>query len=233
MRSNILLNLTLVASSLRPGRIRLKGNAWILEAGKGWRQLRAFPLQRGEALCLHTVKLHKQQCYGPVHMALGTNNVNGAFWAIVSDEPTNLQTFREYGLRFQIAALDSHRVEAFLGDQSNGWNLQKSELRSVCALSRLWFILTVAILYVTAQGVAVVASRHRRWVDPHWLRGHCYSRIGWDWVKTALGEGWKLIQSVYFIRAYDPEPAMASRKQHHDRTYRIEFKIRSYQCLPG
>jgi hypothetical protein len=104
-------------------RIRLKGNTWIWRAGKGWRQLKDFHLQRGEALCLHTVKLHKQQGYGPVHVALGYNNVNGEFWAIVSDEPTNLQTFREYGLRFDIE-------EAFLDDQSAGWNLQKSELRS-------------------------------------------------------------------------------------------------------
>ncbi len=46
----------------------------------------------------------------------------------------------------------------FAGDQSNGWNLQKSEIRSVCALSRLFFILAVATLYVTAQGTQVVAK---------------------------------------------------------------------------
>jgi hypothetical protein len=206
-------------------RIRLKGNTWIWRAGKGWRQLKDFHLQRGEALCLHTVKLHKQQGYGPVHVALGYNNVNGEFWAIVSDEPTNLQTFREYGLRFDIE-------EAFLDDQSAGWNLQKSELRSVCALSRLWFLLAVATLYVTAQGVAVVASGDRRRVDPHWFRGNSYFRIGWDWVKTALEVGWPLIRAVCFTQAHDPEPAMASRKQHDQRTYRIEFKIHTYQYDP-
>jgi hypothetical protein len=158
-------------------------------------------------------------------VALGYNNVNGEFWAIVSDEPTNLQTFREYGLRFDIE-------EAFLDDQSAGWNLQKSELRSVCALSRLWFLLAVATLYVTAQGVAVVASGDRRRVDPHWFRGNSYFRIGWDWVKTALEVGWPLIRAVCFTQAHDPEPAMASRKQHDQRTYRIEFKIHTYQYDP-
>ncbi len=59
----------------------------------------------------------------------------------------------------------------FAGDQSNGWNLQKSEVHSVCALSRLWFILAVVTLYVTAQGTQVVASGLRRRVDPHWFRG--------------------------------------------------------------
>ncbi|MFQ4138567.1 hypothetical protein PGN35_019865 [Nodosilinea sp. PGN35] len=36
--------------------------------------------------------------------------------------------------------------EAFLDDQSNGWNLQKSEIRDLCALSRLWFLLAIATL---------------------------------------------------------------------------------------
>jgi len=125
-------------------RIRLKRDAWIWRAGKGWRQLKDFYLQRREALCLHTVKLHKQEWYGPMYVAMSYNNLNGEFWAIVTDEPINLQTFQEYGLRFDIE-------EAFLDDQSNGWNLQKSEIRSVCALSRLCFILAIATLYVTAQ----------------------------------------------------------------------------------
>lgn len=203
-------------------RICLKRNTWIWRSGKGWRQIQDFHLQCGEALCFHTVKLHKRKWYGPVHVMIGRNALNGEFWAIVSDEATNLQTFREYGLRFDIE-------ESFLDDQSNGWNLQKSEIRSVCALSRLWFILALATLYITAQGVAVVKAGHRRRVDPHWFRGNSYFRIGWDWVKTALEQGWQLIESVYLTHARDPEPARASRKQHDQRTYRLEFKVHTYR----
>ncbi|MEL6385036.1 MAG: hypothetical protein AAFQ89_21750 [Cyanobacteria bacterium J06626_18] len=92
-------------------------------------------------------------------------------------------------------------------------------MRSVCALSRLWFILAVATLYVTAQGLEVVATGRRRWVDPHWFRGNSYFRIGWDWVKTALSSGWQLIQQVGFTGHRDPQPAIASRKQHRKRLY--------------
>ena len=145
-------------------RIRLKKDTWIWRDGKGWCQLKDFHFKRGQALCFHHVRLHKEQWYGPVHLILGRNNVNGEFWAIVSDEKTTLQTFEEYGLRFDIE-------ENFLDDQSNGWNIQCSEIRSVCALSRLWFILAVATLYVTAQGVAVVKANKRRWVDTHALSG--------------------------------------------------------------
>ena len=203
-------------------RIRLKRDTWIWREGKGWRQLKDFHLNRGEALCFHNVTLHKGQWFGPVHLAFGYNNINGEFWAIISDEPTSLHTFEEYGLRFDIE-------ENFLDDQSNGWNVQKSELRSVCALSRLWFILALATLYVTAQGVDVVESGRRRWVDPHWFRGNSYFRIGIDWVKTALESGWRLIRQVGFTGNSDPQPAMASRTQHQHRAYQIEFKILTYQ----
>ncbi len=76
-------------------RIRLKGDTWIWRTGKGWCQLKDFHFKRGEALCFHNVKLHKGQWYGPVHVVFGCNNVNGEFWAIVSDEPTTLQSFQE------------------------------------------------------------------------------------------------------------------------------------------
>ena len=137
---------------------------------------------------------------------------------MVSDQPTSLHSFEDYARRFDIE-------EAFLDDQSSGWNLQKSQIRSVCALSRLCFLLAVATLYVTAQGVEVVAAGKRRWVAPHWFRGNSYFRIGWDWLKAALEQGWPLIEQVGFTRDRDPEPAMASRRQHQQRTCRIEFKV--------
>jgi hypothetical protein len=203
-------------------RIRLKKDTWIWRKGKGWHQLKDFHFKRGEALCFHNVRIHKEQWYGPVHIIFGCNNVNGEFWAIVSDEKTTLQAFQEYGLRFDIE-------ENFLDDQSNGWNVQKSEIRSVPALSRLWFILAVATLYVTAQGIEVVETGKRRWIDTHWFRGNSYFRIGWEWIKTALENGWKLIRRVRFTSNYDPEPAMASRKQHEKRLYRLEFEIQTFQ----
>lgn len=202
-------------------RIRLKSDTWVWRVGKGWRQLNALHLNRGEALCFHNVKLHKGQWFGPVHLIVGRNNINGQFWAVVSDEETTLQSFQEYGLRFDIE-------EAFLDDQSNGWNIQSSQLRSASALSRLWFILAVATLYVTAQGVEVVECGKRRWVDTHWRRGNSYFRIGWQWVKNALEQGWRLIQKVVFRSNDDPEPAIASTKQEQRRKYRLEFKVRTY-----
>ncbi len=88
--------------------------------------------------------------------------------------------------------------------------------------------MAVATLYVTAQGDDLDATGTRPWVDPHWFRGSSYFRIGWDWGKAALEDGWTLIRQVQLTHNRDPEPAMASRQQHDQRTYRIEFKIHTY-----
>ena len=206
-------------------RIRLKSNTWLWRSTGGWIQPQAVHLARGEARCFHHVKLHKHQWYGPVHVIFGRNNLNGELWVVVSDEPTTLKTFQEYGLRFDIE-------ELFKDEQSSGWNLQKSEIRSVCDLSRLCFILALATLYVTAQGVAVVEQGKRRWVDVHWFRGNSYFRIGLDWVQAALLDGWQLIKQVLFASNRDPDPAMASRSQHEKRTYRLEFQVFTAQFKP-
>ena len=198
-------------------RIRLKSSTWIWRSKGGWCQPKGFHLKRGEVRCFHNVKLYKTQWYGPVHVIFGCNNLNGELWAVVSDEPTTLQTFAEYALRFDIE-------ETFLDDQSSGWNLQRSEIRSVCDLSRLCFIMALATLYVTAQGVSVVESGKRRWVDTHWFRGNSYFRIGLDWVRSALIDGWRLLRAIRFSSNKDPEPAMASRAQHAKRLHRLEFR---------
>ena len=206
-------------------RIRLKRNTWLWRSSGGWIQPNALHLANGEVRCFHHVKLHKQQWYGPVHVIVGRNNLNGELWVVVSDEPTTIQTFREYGLRFDIE-------ELFKDEQSSGWNLQKSEIRSVCDLSRLCFILALATLYVTAQGVAVVEQGKRRWVDTHWFRGNSYFRIGLDWIQAALLDGWRLINHVCFSSNRDPQPAKASRKQHQKRAYRLEFQAFTFSFLP-
>jgi len=125
---------------------------------------------------------------------------------VVSDEPTRVQTFVEYGWRFDIE-------ENFLDDKSNGFQLESSLVRDADALTRLCLVLAVTTLYLVAQGTQVVATHKRRWVDPHWLRGNSYLRIGWQWVKTALTRGWALFATLHLSGTPDPEPARASASQ--------------------
>jgi hypothetical protein len=85
--------------------------------------------------------------------------------------------------------------------------------------------MAVATLFLTAQGVEVVVMGNRRKVDPHWFRGASYLKIGWSWIKQALNKGWEIISAVFLISNKDPEPAMASRRQHDERSCRINFVI--------
>lgn len=83
-------------------------------------------------MLLQNVRITKTDPYGSVYLALARVGVSGELWYIVSDEPTTLQTFREYGLRFDIE-------ESFLDDKSNGFELESSELRARSRLAQVMF----------------------------------------------------------------------------------------------
>jgi hypothetical protein len=138
---------------------------------------------------------------------------------VLSDEPTEEKTFKEYGLRFDLE-------ENFLDDTSNGFQLESSLIRSAHALTRLCLVLAMTTLSLVSQGIEVVKQGKRRWVDPHGFRGQSYLKIGWNWVKLALSKGLDLITTVYLSSDCDPEPAMASTRQYqHDCQTRFAFEF--------
>ena len=183
-------------------RIRIKATFTVLRPGQPACKVEEFSLAPGRALFLHNVAITTEQ-FGPVSLALARHSSNGEYWYIVSDEPTTLRTFEEYGRRFDIE-------ENFLDDKSNGFQLESSLVRDADALTRLCFVVAVATLYLVAQGTQVVAAHKRRWVDPHWLRGNSYLRLGWQWVKSALARGWELFATLHLSGMPDPEPSRAS-----------------------
>lgn len=201
-------------------RIRVKSNSWIYRPGNGWIQLHQYHLALGEVILLQGVGLTKTHRLDGLHLALARDALSRQVWMVVSDEPTTLQTFQQYGERFQIE-------EELLDEKSNGFQLERSEIRSAPALSRLCLVMAVATLLLTVQGQQVVASGKRRWVDAHWQRGNSYFRIGWNWFKGVLHQGWQLFATVALQGGKDPEPASASKKQDAKRLER-EFKARSY-----
>lgn len=89
-------------------------------------------------------------------MALARDPLSAELWLVVTDEPASLQTFQQYSERFQIE-------EELLDEKSNGFQLERSEIRSVPALSRLCFVLAVTTLLLTVQGQQVVATDKRRY----------------------------------------------------------------------
>lgn len=194
-------------------RIRIKSSFWIARQGRCPCKANRITLAPGEAQFWHHVNITEQR-YGPVHLALARRHDGKEYWFVVSDEPTDLQTFAEYGLRFDIE-------ENFLDDKSNGFQLESSLIRSAKALERLCLVLALTTLYLVSQGTEVVTQGKRRWVDPHWFRGQSYLKIGWNWVHLALSKGYALVTRLYLSAAADPEPAKASKSsdQNHPRLF--------------
>jgi Transposase DDE domain len=186
-------------------RIRIKSSFWIYRRGHQPCKASRLSLAVGEARFWHHVYITKTQ-YGPVHLALARRPDGKEEWLVVSDEPTDVKTFEEYGLRFDIE-------ENFLDDKSNGFQLESSLIRSAKALERLCLVLAIATLYLVSQGTEVIKQGKRRWVDPHWFRGQSYLKIGWKWVERALSRGYELVTRLHLSAGADPEPAIASRRQ--------------------
>lgn len=188
-------------------RIRLKNSTWVHRADGRWMKIARLMPAKGQALFLHKVWLTKRS-FGPIYLALAHIQTPDGYekWAILSDEPTDLHTFDEFGLRFDIE-------ENFLDDKSAGFQLERSAIRNADALARLGLILATATLYLVSSGVAVVSTGRRHCVDAHWQRGLSYFHIGWRWVSYALTHGLHLLRFIWIDPLPDPYPVFASQVQ--------------------
>lgn len=188
-------------------RLRLKSSIWVYRANHPRTKVGRLMPPKGQALFVHKVWI-TNGWFGPVYLALAHVQTPAGYeqWAILSDEPTDLHTFDEYGLRFDIE-------ENFLDDKSAGFQLESSEIRDAEALSRLCLILAIATLYLVNSGVAVVITRQRHRVDAHWQRGLSYLQLGWRWLQYALTHGKRLFTSLWLRPEPDPELVFASNKQ--------------------
>jgi hypothetical protein len=187
--------------------IRAKRSMLVHRANKASCKFSQLIPPKGEIHFHHTVQITERR-FGPVHLGLGHVRTPNGYeqWLLVSDRPTSLETFDEYGFRFDIE-------ENFLDDKSAGFQLEASQIRDADALSRLCLILATATLYLASTGTAVVAMNLRRQVDTHWHRGLSYFQIGWRWVRTALASERKLLNFTWLDPGPDPEMVFASRKQ--------------------
>lgn len=90
-----------------------------------------------------------------MYLAFAHDRSSDEQWVIASDEPTGVQTFAQYRLRFTVE-------ESFLDLKSNGFNLEASRLRDKYALGQLCGVIALTMLFLIVQGVQVVESGHRR-----------------------------------------------------------------------
>jgi hypothetical protein len=188
-------------------RIRLKKSLRIYRVSKPCLSVGRLMPAKGQALFLHNVWITDRR-FGPVHLALAHVQTHNGFeeWVILSDDPTDLRTLDEYGLRFDLE-------ENFLDDKSAGFQLEAGEIRNTHALERLGLILATATLYLVSTGTAIVSLGLRHLVDTHWQRGLSYFQIGWRWIRHALAHLEFLLPFLWFDPGPDPFPAIASKAQ--------------------
>ena len=151
-------------------RIRIKRSFQFQLDGQ-WLKVSSVSLQPGQAYFTPPIAIGKTRPYEDVYLAFAHDRQSGEDWVIVSDEPTTLQTFAQYRLRFQVE-------ESFLDLKSNGFNLEASRLRNKFALSQLCGVTALTTLFLVLQGTQVVATGKRRLVDAHWKRGMSYLKLG-------------------------------------------------------
>lgn len=187
--------------------IRAKQSIIVHRAFKPQCKLSQLVPPKGQVHFYHTIQITERR-FGPVHLALGHVRTQNGYeqWLLISDRTTSLDTFDEYGLRFDIE-------ESFLDDKSAGFQLESSQIRSADALSRLCLILATTTLYLASTGTAIVSMNLRRQVDTHWQRGISYFQIGWRWLLTALASSRNLLDFIWLDPEPDPEPVYASKKQ--------------------
>ena len=192
-------------------RIRIKSNL-ILANMKGQRlcKLNEIRLQPRETRCFHNVAI-TGQAFGPVHVAVARPTDAQEQWQVVSSEPTSLETFAEYGERFQIE-------EGFLDDKSGLHGLEASKLRDVASLNKLVMILAIATLFLITKGVQIIAEGKRRMIDPHWKRGLSYLKIGERAMRWALSRGLEVFTHLALPGGPDPEPLGRRKRPKPDPT---------------
>lgn len=199
-------------------RIRIKRSFQFQMEGQ-WLKVASVQLQPGQAYCTARVSIGKTKPYPNVYLAFAQDQQSDELWVIVSDEPTTLQTFAQYRLRFQVE-------ESFLDLKSNGFNLEASRLRDKFALSQLCGVIALTMLFLVLQGLQVVASGKRRQVDAHWQRGMSYLKLGWNWIRLAMTQQREIQVYRFLSSSPDPQPAIASKRQHDD-SFKREFTVLS------
>jgi len=99
-------------------RIRLKKSLRVYRVSKPCLSVGRLMPAKGKALFLHKVWITDRR-FGPVYLALAHVQTRNGFeeWAILSDDPTDLRTFDEYGLRFdpEMVFMQMTKANVFAG----------------------------------------------------------------------------------------------------------------------
>jgi Transposase DDE domain len=193
--------------------IRVKSNLQItFSNGKTQSLSELFP-PKDQAYLFPEVKV-----LGDVECNLATANCRGvkAPWAVLTNTPISLQTFKLYGKRFG-------GVEPRFKDYKSGtFDILRSKIRDAQALSNLLMMIEIAEVLAIRLGLIMIETRQRSKIDWHGDRGLSLLQLGIRTVKSLCHQALSLplLTPIPWMKF---SPAYASLKQRAKLEKRIEF----------
>ena len=127
-----------------------------------------IPPVREAKLFHHVTVLRDVHC----HLATAQMETGADFWAVLSDQPTSLDSFTLYGQRF--GGIEPH----FKDYKSAAFEVTDSRLRDATALTCLFMLLDIAYLIAWMLGVRVVQLGELPRLDWHSHRGLSFLQLG-------------------------------------------------------
>lgn len=150
------------------------------------------------------------------HLATARLSMAHEAWAVITDTPPSVQTFALYGQRF--GGIEPH----FKDYKSAAFELPRSKLRDVDALSRLLMLLAAATIIAISVAVQHVAQGALKSIDWHTHRGLSFLQIGLRRINQLCYQRLPLPPFRHLPRC-NPPPAYASLKKRDAMNSRIEF----------
>lgn len=125
-------------------------------------------------------------------------------WYLVSNADPTLDLVWSYARRFC--------CEQLFRDQKSGlFQLESSGLRDPARIDRLLLVVAIAVLVGSLQGYAVSIDGLRHQVDPHWLRGMSFVRIGLASLQQYVANAGRALLAWMPIPRRELEPCIPSR----------------------
>lgn len=150
------------------------------------------------------------------HLATANVSLAGEPWAVISEAPPSLQTFKLYGCRF--GGIEPH----FKDYKSVGFEIIRTKLRNAQALSCLLMLLATATIIAISLAVIVIAQNRLASLDWHGQRGLSFFQIGLRELKQLCYQRLPFPTLVSLPRC-NPPSACASHKKRERIDIRIEF----------
>lgn len=151
------------------------------------------------------------------HLGIANSSMAKENWAVLTNEPLSLKTFAVYGQRF--GGIEPH----FKDYKSAAFEIIRSPIRHVSALTNLFMLLSVAQLIAIYMGLLLTLKGQRSRIDWHSQRGLSFLQLGLREVHRVFYQR-LMLPLLKSLPRLNPPPAYASKQKREFLNCQIEFQ---------